>query len=329
MKVLFIWQVPQKLKEYLEENIDTNIELIFPTDISESNLVSLASLHQVDVIVGWRPSEELLLASKRMKLFQNPGAGVQHLIKLFKKHNIQLANCHGNSYFTAQHGVALLLSLANTIIVHDKAVRDGLWRDGFTSRENIPLRNNTIGILGLGHVGLKVAQFLSGFESKIIACKRSNLDDSYPNIYKTYGYLKIEEFFAKSDIIISTLPSTKETTGLINKRLLLLLGKNGLIVNIGRGDTFVEEDLFEALSENIIAGAALDVFWHEADLREKGDKKYPFNLPFDTLDNVILSPHRAASPMSDLNRWDPVIENISNLYHNRSLINIVDLESEY
>ena len=82
VNVLFIFKAREELQNYFNEklNVLTNIKLIFPSDLSEESLFGLAST--ADIIVGWRPSKELLLASKKLTLFFNPGAGVQHLIKL-------------------------------------------------------------------------------------------------------------------------------------------------------------------------------------------------------------------------------------------------------
>lgn len=128
MNVLCIWDVPDKLRDYFSENVPKGINIIYPEVHNESTYIELAKKHNVKMIVGWRPTEELINASSNLKLLQNPGAGITHLLPLFENKKVKLANCHGNSYFTAQHGVALLLSLSNTIINHDKALREGLWR---------------------------------------------------------------------------------------------------------------------------------------------------------------------------------------------------------
>ncbi len=329
MNVLCIWDVPEKLRNYFSENVPDEINIIYPKIHNESSYIELAKKYDVEMIVGWRPTEKLINTSNNLKLLQNPGAGVTHLLSLFRDSEVKLANCHGNSYFTAQHGVALLLSLSNTVINHDRAVRDGLWRKDIGIRENIPLRNNTIGILGFGHVGQNIAKFLSGFDSKLIACKRSDLDKEYLFVNEIIGYENLTDFFRKSDIVISTLPLTESTEDLINIKHFELLGKSGLFVNIGRGNTVIEKDLYDALDKNIIAGAALDVFWLEKEPIEEDNKIYPYTYPFHDLNNIVLSPHRAASPMSDLKRWNPVIENMIRLKENKSLINLVNVNEGY
>jgi phosphoglycerate dehydrogenase-like enzyme len=101
-------------------------------------------------------------------------------------------------------------------------------------------------------------------------------------------------------------------------------------VNIGRGAIFDQEALYNALATDVIAGAAIDVWYtYKPEPDEKG-RLFPFEFPFNKLDNVVLSPHRGASPMDDLKRWNEVIENITRYAQGRhDFINRVILEREY
>ncbi|MBN1171715.1 MAG: hypothetical protein JXA67_06035, partial [Micromonosporaceae bacterium] len=113
-KVLFIWEPRPELRDYLLAGLTQveGAEPVFPGS-DEAELVEQA--RDADVIVGWRPSRELLEAAGNLKLFINPGAGVQHLVPLFRdtagRRGATLVNGHGNACFTAQHAVALLLAL--------------------------------------------------------------------------------------------------------------------------------------------------------------------------------------------------------------------------
>lgn len=118
--VLFIWDVDERLRSHLKDRLGhvSDIDLIFPSLTSQQALVKLAP--KADIIVGWRPTKKLLLTAKKLQLFINPKAEVQHLIDLFREvarsKKILLTNCHGNSYFVAQHAVGLLFALTNKII---------------------------------------------------------------------------------------------------------------------------------------------------------------------------------------------------------------------
>ncbi|MHA1260395.1 MAG: NAD(P)-dependent oxidoreductase [Candidatus Heimdallarchaeaceae archaeon] len=241
-------------------------------------------------------------------------------------------NGHGNSYFTAQHAVALLLSLTNKILLHHNWMKNGRWRTNDRDAVSIPLRNRTIGLLGYGAVNQKVHKFLSGFEVDF-AILRKNWEKQkipLPTTATKYSLDGLHRFLKDIDILIIALPLTSQTEGLIGDKELNLLGKNGLLVNVGRGKVLDERSLFEYLQKKKIAGAAIDVWYdYQPEPDEKG-RSFPYTYPFHELENIILSPHRGASPFSDLKRWDEQIENIKRFAEGRKdFLNKVNLEDGY
>ena len=109
-----------------------------------------------------------------------------------------------------------------------------------------------------------------------------------------------------------------------------LLGEKGLLINAGRGEIVSEEALYNALKNKTIDSAAIDVWYdYDVEANEKG-QKFPYQFPFYELDNILLSPHRAASPFDDLKRWDDVIENINKIAIGKNdFLNVVDLNEGY
>ncbi|MBN2543636.1 hypothetical protein JXI42_12290 [bacterium] len=335
-QVLFIFEPNIKLRKYFEQKLNSfsSIKLLFPEPANEKTWLKHCA--NADIVVGWRPTMRLLQEAKQLSLYINPGAGVQHLVPLFKKldniRKVILVNGHGNSYFTAQHAVALLLALMNQVVHHHNWMRDGKWRTGDSEAKSIPLRDRKIGLLGYGNVNTKIHKFLSGFEIEFAVLRQhwKKQIEPAPTPIKKYTPAKLYNFLQYIDILIISIPQTTKSIGLIGKQELELLGKEALLVNIGRGNIIDEECLFNALKNKTIKGAAIDVWYNyfpEADLKEK---KYPSQFPFHTLNNIILSPHRAASPFDDLRRWDEVIENIVRFSEGRNdFLNIVDLNEEY
>lgn len=334
--VLFIWDVREELKKHLlDATEDTSgVNLIFPENIGEEQLLKLAP--KADVVVGWRPTKGFLEAAQNLRLFVNPGVGVQHHLQVFRElnesRNITLVNGHGNTYFTAQHAVALLLGLTNKIVPHHNWMVDGHWRKGDEDAKSTPLRYRRVGLLGYGAVNSRVHRFLSGFNVEFSICKRSWLEAplTSPTPATRYESTEIYRFLDEVDILIVAVPHTDETVGMIGAKELQMLGPEGLVVNVARGDVINEKDLYEALSLRIIAGAAIDVWYEYRPEPDEQGRKYPFSYPLHKLDNVVLSPHRGASPMDDLERWNEVIENIKRMAHGRTdFLNTVDLERGY
>jgi len=337
--VLFIWEVDEILKKHLKKSLKglTNIKLVFPKDLSKKNILKLGL--DADIIIGWRPSFELLDKAKKLKLFINPGTGIKHHIENFREINktkkIILVNGHGHAYSTAQHAVAMLLSLMNRIVPHHNWMKEGIWRtsdDKDIFSASIQLKNRNIGLLGYGAINQHVHKFLSGFENEFHILKREwkNKSTEYPKSIKKYKESELNKFLIATDILIIAVPHTSKTEKLIGKKELKMLGKNALVVNVARGSIIDEKSLYEALKNNLIAGAALDVWYNYNPKKNKDGKEYPYKFPFHKLDNVVLSPHRAASPFDDLSRWNEVIENITRYAKgSKDLLNIVDLEQEY
>ena len=338
INVLFIWQPNDRLLSYLRDGLKEypQVNLIIPPDTTHETFLDLARKYNPEIIMGWRPTKELLEVAEKLKLFINPGAGVQHLIPLFKEatknRKITLVNGHGNAYFTAQHAVTLLLSLTNKVILHHNWMKEGKWRRGDNFASSTPLRDRKIGFLGYGAVNKKVHRFLSSF-SVDFAVLRNNWNKQetpLPTPVIKYNLGQLHEFLKAIDILIIAVPLTSKTEGMIGKAELDLLGEKGLVINVGRGRVINEESLYSALKNKNISGAAIDVWYNYQPEPDIDGKKYPTQYPFYELENVVLSPHRGASPMNDLKRWDEQIENISKYARGEeSFLNIVNLDEEY
>jgi len=335
-KVLFLWPPEAPLRAYLAEGVAASpeIELVFPPAASEEELLALAP--RAHVMVGWRPTAELLAAARNLSLFINPGAGVQHLIGPFRELNekrpVTLVNGHGNSYFTAQHAVALLLALTNRVILHHNWMAGGRWRLGDAEAASIPLRGRRVGLLGYGHVNRRVHRFLAGFDVEFAALRAAwpAAGEEPPTPLREFAEGELNPFLEYVDTLVLSVPETARTRGLIGAAELALLGAEGLLINVARGAAVDEESLYEALRGRTIAGAALDVWYEYRPEADRGGRKYPYYYPFHNLDNVVLSPHRAASPFGDLARWDEVVENLKRFASGRGeLLNVVDLGREY
>ena len=336
VNVLCIWQPDEKLLKYLQDRLQDypQVKFIIPPDLKEETLLKLAP--EADIVMGWRPTKELLRKAKNAKLFINPGAGVQHLVPIFKevtaKRELVLVNGHGNAYFTAQHVIAILLALMNKVILHHNWMAEGFWRRGDSFAASIPLQGRNIGLLGYGAVNRLVHKFLSGFDVKFSILKRdwSKKPESYPTAITQYTINELSQFLKAIDILIVAIPLTSKTERLIQTKELELLGKDSILVNIGRGPIIDEESLFVALKDGIISGAAIDVWYNYQPEEDVDGRRYPTKYPFYELNNVILSPHRGASPMSDLKRWNEQIVNIIKFAEGRKdFINIVNIDEGY
>lgn len=343
--VLFLWSPNEALKEKLQKELKTaqNLKLWFPPSSKEKegrNVFCEAHAHKAHIMIGWRPKKEWLQAAKNLKLVINPGTGVQQILPLIKeinqKRSVTLINGHGHAHLTAQHTLALLLALSNRVVPHHQWMTKGTWRTGDENSPSIPLYQRKIGLLGYGAINQNVHKLLAPFSNDFSILKR-NWQKPFPkntllqNI-KQFNPKQLHDFLQYIDTLIIAVPQTVKTAGMIGAKELELLGKSGFLVNVARGIVVEEKALFEALQNKNIAGAAIDVWYDYRPKPDEEGRKYPYKpqFPFHELDNIVLSPHRAGSPFSEMARWDELIENVLDFAAGkRDLKNVVDLEEEY
>ncbi|MGB1241627.1 MAG: NAD(P)-dependent oxidoreductase [Chitinophagales bacterium] len=343
--VLFFWLPDEKLQKKLKEGLASakNLKLLFPPNSKEKKIVQQfceKNAHKAHIMIGWRPKREWLWAAKDLQLYINPGTGVRGLIPLFKELNqersVTLINGHGHAHLTAQHTIALLLALTNRIVSHHQWMKEGIWRTGDENSTSIPLYNRKIGLLGYGAINQRVHQLLTPFNTDVSILKRSwkenesYLDHDLMVKAQKFDSNQLHDFLQYIDTLILAVPHTAKTEGMIGAEELKLLGEQGLLVNVARGIVVEEKALFDALQNKTIAGAALDVWYNYRPETDAEGRQYPYEHPFHDLDNIVLSPHRAGSPFSELARWDELINNVLLFAEGkRNWKSIVSLEHGY
>ncbi len=213
---------------------------------------------------------------------------------------------------TAELTWALILSVARRIVEADHYVRWGEWYRTKTGWHplmmlGVELKGKTLGVIGLGRIGRRVAEIGKAFGMRIIYYDRHRDE----NVEKTLGveYRSLDEVLSESDIVTIHVPLTKETYHMINEERLKKMKRTALLINTARGSVIDVEALVKALREGWIAGAGLDVFEEEP---------LPPNHPLTAFKNVVLLPHigsattEARHAMADL-----VAENLIAFYHGR------------
>jgi phosphoglycerate dehydrogenase-like enzyme len=230
-------------------------------------------------------SERVLRSASRLKLIQLVSAGFDRLdLALCHELNIAVANNGGtNAIDVAEHTLMLMLSFYRRLIALDHNTRTGRWNEIDTGRSTYTLNGKTVGIIGFGNIGQRVARLLGPFEARLL------FYDPYPpgpEVAQRLGVrqISLDELLQQSDIVTLHVPLNAETRHLISRPELAAMKPTALLVNTCRGPVVDEAALTEALRENQIAGAALDVLDQEP--------PDPAN-PLLQLDNVLLTPHTA------------------------------------
>lgn len=175
----------------------------------------------------------------------------------------------------AELTMGLILQLARRIGTANSSMKKGLWQryDGFRISEM------TIGVIGVGRIGARVIRRLSAFGSPRILVNDLDTNKKVTDSLKLSWVTK-DQIYQESDLITTHVPLTLETKGLISSRELGMMKPNAMLINTARGGIVDEEALYDALDQNIIHSAAVDVFEHE-----------PYSGPLTTLNNCFLTCH--------------------------------------
>ena len=257
-------------------------------------------------------NEDNLKHAKNLELICETATGYNNIdINYAKSRNIGVTNVAGYSTNTvAQHTFATILSLVHKINFYDNLVKSKEYSNSglFTNldRPFYELEGKTYGIIGFGAIGKRVAKIAEAFGAKVVYYSTSgkNTDSEYKRV-------EFEELLSSCDIISIHAPLNENTKGLINYEALRRMKKSAIIVNMGRGSIIVESDLAKAIDENIIAGAALDVFEVEP-----VNENNPL-LSVKNKENLILTPHIAWAGIEARERlFNEVLLNIKAYYNN-------------
>jgi D-3-phosphoglycerate dehydrogenase len=238
-------------------------------------------------------TREVLSAAKRLKVIVVHGVGIDHIdLEAAKELGIKVVNTpEALTNAVAEFTVGLIFSLIKRIPLADKAVRRGEWHRKFSDLIGIDLSGKTVGIIGLGRIGSAVARMLRAFNVRLIYYSPRRKYD----LEKELGieFRPLHELLKESDVISIHATLTKETYHMISYEEFELMKDGVYIVNTARGAIMDEKAFLEYLESGKIGGAALDVFETEP---------LPEDSPLLKFDNLILTPHLAASSVDSLRR---------------------------
>ncbi|MCK9555804.1 phosphoglycerate dehydrogenase [bacterium] len=266
---------------------------------------------------GSKVTEEVINNSKGLKVIGRAGVGVDNVdVEAATKKGIVVMNTPGgNTLSTAEHTMALILSLARNIPQAYKSMIEGRWdRKKF---KGIELSRKTLGIIGLGRIGTEVAKRAKSFEMRVLVYDPFLSDQHAAKLDVEVSSL--DAIFSESDIITVHTPINDETRNLINKDTISKMKEGVRIINCARGGIIDEDALYDALKKGKVAGAAIDVY---ASGEPPTDKKL-----FE-LDNVVLTPHLGASTAeAQENVALGIAEQIVEYFVNNKIVNAVNAPS--
>ena len=315
MRIVLCYPVESRHVEQIAQ-IVPNAEIVAAGQqrIAEEILAADIFCGHAKVPVPW----DDVVKAGRLRWVQSTAAGVDHcLVPSVVDSDILVTSASGVlADQVAEHAVALITALTRNLPTFFRAQQ----KHEFVRLPTGDLTDSTVGIVGFGGVGRRLAELLAPFRTRILAT------DLFPwnkpaHVAELWPAEKLPDLLAESDIVILAVPLTEQTRGLFNRDAFAQMKPGAFFVNVARGQIVVEADLVAMLREGHLAGAALDVT-HEEPL--------PVDSPLWDLPNVLITPHVGGQSAKRIDRMtDFFCENLRRYLAGQPLHNVVDKQLGY
>jgi len=270
---------------------------------------------RIEAALIWKQPSDGLHRYRNLKAILTLGAGINQLDLASLPSGVPIARLVDPSLTSYMRDYCLyaVLRYQRQFDEHAIAQAQGQWIYR-PPREKSAVR---VGVMGLGELGAATAQFLAEFGFTVRGWART--PKQIEGVACFAGLERLRDFAAETDILICLLPLTPETRGILDRRLFRMLPRGAKIINVGRGDHLVEQDLLDTLASGQIGGATLDVFAREP---------LPPEHPFWSHLRILVTPH-VASTVSAVSAAAGVVDNLRRARAGERLRNQVDLARGY
>ncbi len=270
-------------------------------------------LESIDFVLAWKAPQDMWAKLPNLKAVSSFGAGVDSIDLSLLGDNIDVVRIVDEKLAQDMAEYVLTHVLAQKLRLKEYFIKQ-------TQQQWKPKRayeQNKVGILGFGELGKACAKQLIANNFSVNAWAHTHKTSNTVNLF--YGEQGLQKMLSNIDYLICLLPLTKKTKGIINKSTISMLPNHAVIINVARGEHVIEADLLNALEENSLRAAVIDVFEHEP-----LGKKHPYWQH----DKITLTPHCAA--LSDINSVTAQIaENVERLQQGITLNNRIDRTKGY
>jgi len=287
----------------------------------------------IEIAVGNFPYE-LLPEAKQLRWFQQWSAGADWLLDhpAVQKLPFVLTNASGvHAIPISEHIIAVLLSFGRNLPQAGRAQQQRIWmQEGseeqrgdlhyYTRADTFEIAGKTMLLIGVGEIGERTAKIAQALEMEVIAL-RHNPKRQSPEVDETVGENDLLNVLPKADVVVSTVPLTKETHHMLDKQAFAAMKTGAVFINIGRGPTVDEQALIAALKSGKLAAAGLDVF---------AEEPLATDSPLWAMDNVLITPHSSGvTPEYNNRAFALFLENLERYLAGEELKNVVDKEQGY
>ena len=300
--------------EYMRQIRDLGVETVVAT--AEEDVPRV--IGDADAYFG-QMTPEILKAGKKLRWVQATSAGLDgYYFPELRESDLTVTNIRGiYSDVIADHVFSLVMAFARGLHHYIRRQSHGKWEKGAPV---IHLAGTTLGVVGLGGIGLAVAERGPAFGMRVLGMDPA--PKGKPNfIARIYSPDELADLVGVSDFVVICVPHTAETEGLFDAAMFGAMKNAGILINIGRGKVVELQALTEALQRGQIGGAGLDVYEEEP---------LPEGHALWAMENAILTPHVAGiSPEIDKRRKALIVENVRRFCAGEPLLNVVDNQKGY
>jgi phosphoglycerate dehydrogenase-like enzyme len=286
LRVAFVGTFSSRLEPRVRTLLAVPCEVIVA---DEGGIVS--RLSDLDVLVTLAFTPEMGVAARRLKLVQVPGAGLDRIDRSALPRGASLANVYGHETGIAEYVIGAMLALTRDFGRLDASLRRGVWESQFAvGAAPAPwpeLAGKTLGILGYGRIGQRVARRARAFDMAVWAIRRDVAGSDTRGLAFLGGPDALDDVLRRADYLAITLPLTGATRGLLGEPQLRMMKRTAVLINVARAEIVEEGALYRALAEKTIAGAALDVWYRYP---TEAGPTLPAHHPFHELPNVLMTP---------------------------------------
>lgn len=287
---------------------------------STSKDVTQDMIDSCDVIVGNPPLSLDLNQSHIQAVLLNSAGSDEYVQEGVLSSETLLANASGTyGCAIAEHAIGMILTINKNLKRYILNMREGLWQP---EQSGLELYRKTVVIVGLGDLGYTIAKRLKAFECYNIGVKR-RVSDCPPCIDELYVTEDLDKVLPRADFVILALPQSPQTYHLFDEHKLLLMKKDAVLINVGRGSAIDTDALVKVLKMNHLYGVGLDVLEEEP---------LPPNHILWQMDNVLITPHASGGYVWESARTyfaHLVIRNLHHLKAHEELENLVDFQTGY
>jgi glycerate dehydrogenase len=301
----------KKFDQFGEITIFERTELKIETYIERCENAEVIIINKAGLVIG----DEILEQLPNLKLILVSATGYNIIDTISaRKHNVTVCNVPGyGTNSVAQHTISLLLEITNRVGAHANSVANGSWpiaKDWcYTVSPIIELAGKTLGIIGMGNIGKKVAEIAKALGMYVIYHSNTDINVNFAQ------HSDLENLLTSSDFISLHCPANDKTMKMVNADFLKKMKNSAFLINTSRGQLIDEKALANALNENIITGAALDVLSQEP---PKADN------PLLTAHNCLITPHNAWISFEARQRIMNILEENLKAYLSGKPINVVN-----